>query len=503
MSLRSIHDQRGGVLLTIVGMVPLFFFLAGLGVDLSGWNALRNLVQSEADAAANQLANSFAFEQPMAELRRSIVADAAKQGIVATVTTDDSAQRVTVSMEAHYAARFAGMLGAGSRAFAVRRQATARIIPTDRIIVLADGSSLRPGIERNARRQFARLNSGWGDIASWPAAGLFRCSQRPADSTQAALQNDWLAYGRWATQGCFNPAFSALKHASILLLEPSESPTATRIGVIATPGSVSSQRVETVAPIVPSNAGAGCADVSNGRACFTKYYDPETGTGDELCAMLGQSQASAFDGGIYRLPRVESATLDESLGWASPCGRPFRSQGIIPQGFLNSRLTVSQAVFFRAAKLPAAGVEQAPRVLNALGRAMEDLRAASFVRPPGELRTGIDDLTRREIVVLSDTLFDPHSERGAWSNTSEFDFSAFLQQAKAQNIRVKFYILDHQFLSSDRRANLSAQSAAISDMISTSSIPELSSIVVLQDPQAFVSRVDSDLRASKRIVLER
>jgi hypothetical protein len=441
MSKHPSQGEQGQIALYALVSLPLALSLCVAAIDVTGALAARDELQREADrlalAAAQLLpdvgtASTF-IDQSAARLR----------GVAHEREVTDS--QITVTLTSRYDSMFDTFLG-GRIGFKIKKISAAQVTPSDTVILLNDGSTLRPP-----------LGTPWGDSALWPETGYFRCVTAPSeatstvpDSSPSPLRYSDPEFRRSATQSCFNPVFSPLKYAAIELAESLGAISLNRIGVIVTPGNnplsagtvlrhIRGEATLDGATFFPGQVGGFASTSTVGPEAIwnpTLFVEPEALLGDEACALF--SLYDDFGSARYQLPQP---ALPYGLKHArrnllhpvaiSPCGSPHFPFGRLSHEFLSLNVLLRQAIYWHSARAPEAGVPILPDVVATVRIALAELLVAGderYVRNEVATRGQVAYQPQLRIVFLTDSL-----------PTSSADFVTLINQIR--DLRAKRFDL--------------------------------------------------------------
>jgi hypothetical protein len=415
------HSENGHAALYVLLLLPIVVSFTVVAVDVSAWNALRDKLQQQADTLALQAANAL----PDTSRATAFIASApagipGKNAQVEVFFPDSRNAAVGVRIHASYEPAFAFFLSRNAlhKAFTIERSAVAQVVPGDYALILADGASLRPPLLHSAdgsSREFAL----WGSELDWPAADYFSCVQPERHPEPNVLQwpwwNDWNRpdFKRWATQSCFNPAFTPLKLGAIALSDALLRLGTNRLALIFTPGGTGpdgyriARHIQSPDQLLPGEQG-GFPEPQAQRAqsSWGGYEELDQFLGDEVC-MLISSPSSAF-GDPYRLPydTARNPSCSEPLRFPS-CSERHHVSGHFSDCYLSRSLTIPEAIYWDAAKLSVPGFSAEPDIPAALHAAWNELLTAEGARAEEQrVRGNLALHAVRHVTVLSDHLPD-------------------------------------------------------------------------------------------------
>lgn len=422
---RALRRTEGGsILLYALVLLPVIICLTVLVVDVSRYQLLREESQGAADRIALRAAQALpdvdaAAALAQSELGRLSLFDAPSDpapGEPAAGTVRVEPHRVEVVVQGGVDAAFDFFLEEASRGgeqFAVREQSVAELVPIDAAIVLADAASLRPP-----------PRSAWGSSAEWPASRYFHFVRAPAlinvqvPPEQAPYywegwweEFDSDLYRRWATQSCFNPAFSGLKLAAISLADVLRAARTNRLALLFTPGEDVRRGLSVVREL-----GFFESDVPAAEAAWSGYFEPPTQVSDESCVLFAEPWSSDDPRFVLAAPPSwarRTAPCGERLqatGW----GDIFYPLGLVSDCLIEQGLEVRESIYFHAAR--AVGHEpDGGNILRAVDEALLQLTSASQEQLDDavERRGNLAAKAVRAIYVFSDLVPDPDTERAA------------------------------------------------------------------------------------------
>jgi len=459
---RSLRGEQGHIAFYTFVIIPFVVTLCIVALDVSGWSQLRDYVQREAD----RIVYDAALLLPNTDRARALIESqvAANDRLEFAEAVSLEPHRINLVLGSSYASVFdifvANNTGSdGNRALTVQREAAVQVVPSDYVLILPDGETLRPAIGEDP----------WGNPLYWPASDFYSCAGNPAVETLEDGTTVSSDPARWATQACFNPVWTAVKYTAIRLLESFGSSPANRISVIFTPGEQSGTEYQLLRHLREENAtlypgpikaGFFTTGAPQAQAYWRPYVETPTRLGDEVCAVLAHPHVDLTLN--YQL--VESGTffntgqtlLGECSNWLEHggCGDSGTGYDRMDECFIRNNLSLKQAIYWRAARTALGGGSPRPNIIAALQRASVELLSYQGDSIEGEasVRGNSAYMALRKIVVLTDVL--PDTTNGAVQATLRDLFQTF----DSQNVEVVLVTFSHQGLA-DNGASLATRRA--------------------------------------------
>jgi len=445
----------------VLVLTPVLLSLSILAVDVSGWHALREQAQREADTISLQAAQLLPnVESATLYINRVLQANPVFQNGF-SFSTPQGNSIVSVTLRAQYPSVFGRFLSAAGNSAAaellrVERTATAQIAPLDTIIILSDGATLRPALG-SAPWELPE----WSDQRYEPSR-FWECSRIAAPvriwrgEQQIPVSSDPEG---WATQACFNPVWSTLKLAAVKAVDFFGAHRSNRLGLIFTPGSISHVKYAVARRLVGTpgdHIPGGFVDthVVGAEASWQPYRGGESGVGDEACVLQ-----SNFDL-RYELPQSSSGFGIEHTAQNQSCGSPLRSalcsaassfESALSTCYFSDNLKLREAIYWRAAKLATAeGFDGIPNIPRALLAGIEEFQLTGQ-SSEHSARGNLAYRTHRTILVLTDYLPEPFDPA----------LGQALEAARRQRINLSFVLLrhPHEHPATESRSELFEQRA--------------------------------------------
>ena len=457
---RCRFDEKGNVLFYVLCLLPLLLSLSAVVVDVSAWYELGDELQQSADLLALRAAQFLPDHDAAAQFARDSVLPGRTgqtgefpSGTQASVFFPaGSTQSVGIELQVQYRAGLSALFPhLEKQKFLIRKQAVAELSPLDVVFILPDGESLRPGIlSRPSQDVPMTLSRPWGEPASWPASGYFRCAEgrETTSPAQSSSWDWWHSWGdenfqRWVTQTCFNPSLSPLKLGMIAILDELQAGKENRISVIYSPGDEPNQGFSVLKSLEePSAEGS--------QVRWSGHTEEDSLLGDELCMLLSEAATAGTD--HFLLPKSISANQHEHLSRSCPerepsfpCGGRHRLNTHLSDCFLRESLALRQAVYWRMAR----GGGLLPNIPAALHEALRQLSANSFGAEQERVESSRKNLRlhpARGVILVSDYLPEP-----------EFGTPSLREELLALNsLRVSLTIIGyaHEHLDESRRSAL-------------------------------------------------
>jgi hypothetical protein len=466
---RAFDEERGSAVFYTLVLAPFILGLSMIVFDLSSYFALGDRLQHEADRIAydsvlhlpNESAALWNAQLAIAELREKNISGRAE-----LTTSVPRSIEITLSQKSSLIFALAPQSHSFSPHLTSVRRGSAMLAPRDVIVILNDGATLRP----------AEGDEPWGNPVEWPASAyLTGCVTTP--NLPPAWMND--SQGRrWATQSCFNPAWSSLKECAGDFVRALKKLPTSRIGVIFSPGGEADKRFEILRSLqhgggyfkASSSWGATFAEV-----LWRPFRNHPSLLGDEACVLFATPEQRA--GG--------------ELGVADPgCRAPYSpfSNFHFDNVYFAEHLTLEEAITVRSAKLSLASTEGRFGLLPALSEALDQLsKPSSYL--DHKVRGNLATRPNKSVVVITDNL----------GELDENLMSALLARFAREEVKLDALLFNHSWLSSDRRDSLEKTSLVLIRLAEQASAESRR-----KDLFTFTS-VDSseDLtRATQRLVIE-
>jgi hypothetical protein len=447
------NADSGNIAFYLVAVFPLVITFSVLAVDLSAWSALQDEIQREADRLAFQATQLLPNREHALGFVLSEAERSKKYQIEdSSLFNEDFATSnavVTIALRSDYKASFDIFLRplGLEQLFQVVRSSSAQLVPTDYVIILPDGHSLRPhyGV------------SPWGSAAKWPAAVYWTCSGHPpANPHDDVSQNIWNRneLERWATQACFNPVLSQLKIAAINLVDAIGAPDTNRVGLIFTPGDASNRGYVIARHVHANLQNDGNSHINNqiggfvssGSGAQAKWIDYEeigSRLGNELCILFSQNTPYSLSNTLsfYGLQMESTSSCNQVLS-TGICSHtsPF---GLVNHCYLTNSLQLREAIYWNMAKLPISFenliFDAEPNIILAIEAALAELTYARGHAQEKEIRGNIATQSQRKIIILTDNV-------PSITDTRSQELIASLAQANIKLVLVGFH---HPYINSN------------------------------------------------------
>jgi hypothetical protein len=453
--------QDGTIVFYVLFVLPIAMALLIIVVDISAWQSLREEAQSEADRIALQVAQHLPYKDEVVVSLRELSAKyntlAASRGSSLRVRTsgfDDqvSSFQVRVALEGvrtSFLDSFLRFFTGESAVFFVLQESQVRLTPVDAVLIFSDALSMRPGIPTGVP-EILQGEATWGDSFDWPSSEYFDFvplpQLRPSPEPEAPVgwpqwwhsdQFNSNEYKRWATQLCYNPVFSALKFASLMITDTISASPLNRIGVLASPGDQS--------------GGVGFSSIKKltfqeAIPVWSNYFEPSVGNCDEACVMY------AANSSWYRIPpsftgiqtQTNCDVIIDSSPFGDPLGHypnPFRTK--LSSCFLQGGASLREVLYYHSVRHNRHEVD-ALNIARALRTGISSLIEEEKIT--GEefrsLRGNLAGVSSRLVFLISDAL----------PPASHFEVSDLLSLVE-DDPRLKLYVLgyNHQGLTGDER----------------------------------------------------
>ena len=420
-----LYSERGSTALYLVLLLPLLLALAALGVDVSGWNALRTDLQREAERLALEAARRLPNETAVSDFLTAEQSVLGESLLIERFSPDGSrGAAVGVRVSARLKPGFASLMQSflpspQSSVFAVRKEAIAQLVPTDAVVIMADSSTLRPRLMFGGDGAIAGFESPWGDESIWPASSYLACVLAPQVSPALGwkwweLWND-VGFKRWMTESCYNPVLSNIKAATLEVVERIVAHRQNRLALLFTPGSSNRSSAVVSRHLTQSfSSGEQGGFVRAGlpSAKWADYSEFERFLGDNACVLL--SESTTAEDGVYsfdvgtRQHEVDGGEDCSSATKDFVCGLRHNPQASVNSCFLMENLTVYGSIYWHAARLGLAGETLYPNIEEALTVAWSEIKtpeSSESERVLGrEERGEFADSQHRRVILITDFL---------------------------------------------------------------------------------------------------
>ena len=461
-SSNSIKREVGTASLYAVFILPLAVLLAAVTTDISGWNALRDKLQQEADRVAFEALSGLPNLQAVEAYVQSSTSALNIQNVQSRVfypARGNSSVGVTLSSKyrSHFDFLVRGWL---KNAFKVERSSVAQLVPGDFVIIVSDGASLRPQPVPLPGAAGSFELPSWGSPLDWPASSYFSCVAPPILTSPNELGwswwNDWKknSFRRWATQSCFNPSFTPLKLAAIELGENILRSGTNRLSVLLTPGDFSGRGFralrhihdEADQPSLYATQRGGFPTGGQTHAEWNDYTELERFLGNEVCMMISQPETDLM--AQFELPKEsESASCSRPMEFP-PCGGFHFASGHLTECYADGGLSLREAIYWDAAKLRVPGFESEPNVMAALRQSWNELTDERTIALEQSVRGNFANSALRKVYLFSDFL--PRVSG---------DITTLLNAYRARGIDVIIFPFFHEGLSSGEAARLESSAS--------------------------------------------
>ncbi|MBL7662359.1 hypothetical protein JNK13_06375 [bacterium] len=448
MIVRNLKSTSGNIAFYALACVPFVVTLSVLAVDVSHWSALREHAQSEAERIAMQAVQALPDQ---AKAQGLIQAALARQNILTidptqTLITQSSVQ---VGLEGKLNSAFDFFVEpiSGAKTFTAKKRALVQLVPTDYVLIIADGRTLRPEHGEDA----------WGNSGEWPASGYWNCATHTP-----------VVDARWSTQSCYNPAFTPLKLAALSLVDVYGAIALNRVGAMFTPGTESGVNTKSLRFIrgeitleeeryFPGQIGGFInPDLATAEAHFDPYRT-EGGLGDEACVFFADSRwdlryqiPATFD--VFGFQHAQ-ANCQDVIEFPQ-CHLPFDG---LSSCYLQNTLRLREAIYWHAAKLPIAAQNftAEPEIISAIERAVIDLvdtATNELLQEEIKFRGNVGYKNARKIILLTDRALIP--DPGSLTRA--------LKAVRDSNSELYIVAFDHPFLTPQESSELNQALGQIS-----------------------------------------
>ncbi len=448
-------SEKGNISLYTIFLLPLVLLSSFLTIDISGWNSLRNSLQLEADSIALQAAYALPDKNKVQEFINQAILENKNLKLKAEIffpSNDNST--LGLNLSAKYISTFFSFIhNNSSDLFNVSKQSIVQILPTDYVLILPDGNSLRPKLNDLGNSQFA-IEKPWGTEDQWPASNYFNCALKPYLNNNSGWKWwdlwDDKNFRRWATQSCFNPVLSPLKLAAVKLVDSLSQIRTNRISLIFSPGEVSNSGFSVVRHLrsgLSENkiiGGFFTDKLASAQAHWKNYLELEHFLGDEMC-MIFSNPDSALDTNYELYNKNYITEINDLCPLAlkfPPCGNYHQPTEHFNECYLEQSLLLREAIYWHSAKLQTSKFTAQINIPASLEQALIELTAkndGSNLEDDKNIRGNIAYSNPRKVLVFTDYLPDIEDSANNLQN--------IIKQLKNNNIDLIFVVFSHQGLN--------------------------------------------------------
>jgi hypothetical protein len=310
-------DSGSAMALMIAGVLPIFFVLFSVTIDVAGYYARNKQLQKIADESVLFAERFLPYEAAAEQALRSTLLS---RGVDASTTLEVQVTQDSIDLIIRESVRvfFAELLGVSDGIdLVVRAQALA--VPLDIALVMDIGRTLSPNLP---------VGTSWGDDQE--IARFFEdYPRRYVDAAGFEHDIDPLL----ATQQCFNPLFSQVKRVSLQLVEFLANSERNNLTLSFFPGAFT--------PIIMKPYIAQ-GDPPVSPLAFSRYLGTFT-DGDRCAAAAVQQRETQDQLYVFPEPTTQHST------WQAPLGAPpMVEPHIVPQRYdesFNHYLNLPQALW--------------------------------------------------------------------------------------------------------------------------------------------------------------
>lgn len=307
-------SQKGNIAFYALFVLPVVMVMLMIAVDVSNWQALREEARRHADRIVLETAQYLPYQQDAEAVYQSqanyfnasnnlnLNIDSSASEVALRVKPSNVNLNITGSVESGFDFFLQAFTGSGT-VFPINETASARLLPTDLVLIVSDSANLRPPAP-----------ALWGNQLDWPHSEYFNFILPPTVSIDPSPQppfawSSWWTpaefvpnrFMRFATQLCYNPVVMPLKHASILAVDAISVNEENRLAVYVSPGDI---------PALTAG-GAGYTilndlkyvDEPNSGPVWSNYFEPDIAHSDEACVLYAHSEANNIR---YNIPNSSS-----------------------------------------------------------------------------------------------------------------------------------------------------------------------------------------------------
>jgi hypothetical protein len=434
-------SERGNVVFFATILIPISLTLSVLAVDVSKWQSLRNVAQSDADRISLQAARALPDTIRAKQIISQNVASLPYiKGFDFHLTSSSATVTINSEVEAFFDA-FLELHSGHSTTLTINVSATAQTVPSDTVIIMSDAETLRPDAKTT-----------WGDELSWPASKIFDFVNfhtftnlnftNPDKKTWVDWPVDWDSseFQRWVTQACFNPALNPIKFSAIYLADFFGAKQNNRISLLFTPGNSIAVGSSTV-----RNLSYPEQTLTTSQASWRPYYEQDNFIGDELCTYIADYQITGDDTYALNKPSFELGLIHQTNydcdEIALHTDSYYPPTGNLDTCYLKDNLLLREAIYFHAAtRIP--HFTNGENITNAIEQALfQFLNTKPVPSLDQTLRGNLANNSLRNIIVLTDNIPDPTLPR----------FVELTQDLQLKNIQLIFIVFEHPYLSTENQ----------------------------------------------------
>jgi len=425
-----------------------------IGIEVSQWQYLREKAQSEADKIALEVAqylpfkeaafNNFlvranAFNSRSENLKISLDGFSLDSADSQEIDAGKIRIRITGQQDSVLDSLLAAVTGE-EVIFPVEQTASARVVPTDFMLVISDDISMRPAAFSTFGNELEFPQSSYFNQISLPALRV-----SPPPTPPRAWPEWWnpttfnnVEFQRWSTQLCFNPITLPLKTSALMLVDVLAASSQNKLGVYATPGDVFQQvGFSVIKELSYSIEHSSPVNWSN-------YFEPDVPNSDEACLYYSSSEIGVNS---YPIPNnlsdwQESTSCSEKVivnPLTSPIGHypsPINS-GLSPC-FLEGGASLREAIYYRSVRMHPHEI-LAKNVSRTMKSALSKLIEGEKIDPTldEQFRGGLVGNANKVLVVISDLvpeLTDPNIQEVLNGFRSDSKIKIYLFAYNHQNL---------------------------------------------------------------------
>lgn len=465
-------SQKGNISLYAIFFLPIVLLSTFLTIDISGWNSLRNSLQLEADNLALQAGYGLPDKNKAKDLINLAIAKNKGLKLKADIffpTNDNSTLGIRLSTK--YLSTFSSFVNSLSdTAFSISKESIVQVVPTDYVLILVDGNSLRPRLTDLGNSNFL-MDSPWGEEEQWPASNYFNCAIKPNINNNTGWKwwESWndQNFRRWATQSCFNPVLTPLKLATISLVDSLSQIRTNRLSLLFSPGEVSNlgfsvgRHLRSSLEGNNSKGGFFSEKLTSAEAYWKNYLELERFLGDEMC-MIFSNPESALDSNYQLYSNSAETETNPSCPSAlkfPPCGSYHQPTEHFNECYLEQSLLLREAIYWHAAK---SKTETFPAEVNLTASLEQALIELTATNNPNDLeddkrvRGNIAYSNLRKILIFTDAL--PNVE------DLTNNFQNIIRQLENNNINLIIIVFSHQGLNANESNILQTNFAKLKNL---------------------------------------
>jgi len=359
--LKNKTASAGHAALYTLIILPIAIGLTAVTISLTNLNSTGELIQSTIDRAAFQATYALPNKDKAETIAINAVQSANLPLPVQLAITFPDTSSIKVQAFFEQSPIFSGFINLFSNKeikVSATKVGIAHIAPTDYVLILPDGATLRPELS-----EFGNSTPRFG--SDYEARFFQSCAtQFSLIPSKPPIIYDTKPKREWATKACFNDIFSMVKLAGVDVVDVATSVNTNRISVLFTPGDTSGIGFSFLRHL--RDGAGGFFNDGSAQALWTPYREVASGLGDEACVLFSESANSNF--ALAQNP-LNPPTCSGALNFSTCGGVVDISNSLNYSECYFNALQLRNAIYFRMAKLSDATFNALPNLTVALEQA--------------------------------------------------------------------------------------------------------------------------------------